>query len=83
MGLNFSLYIDEVLYFHILFLLEYLVSAESRRQCKLVLGGMRAAALSIDWLSYIVGSTWCGERHLMVLCDNLVYLFQTSPRSYI
>ena len=46
-GLKFPLYIDEVLYFHILFLLEYLVSAESRRQFKPVLEGMRAAALSI------------------------------------
>ena len=46
-GLNFPPYIDKVLYFHILFLLEYLVSAESRRQFKPVIGGMRAAALSI------------------------------------
>ena len=46
-GLNFPMYIDKVLYFHILFLLEYLVSAESRRQFKPVLGGSRAAALSI------------------------------------
>ena len=45
--LNFSPYIDKVLDFHILVLLEYLVSAESRRQFKPVLGGMRAAALSI------------------------------------
>ena len=46
-GLNFLPYIDKVLYFHILFLLEYLVSAEIRRQLKPVLGAMRAAALSI------------------------------------
>ena len=46
-GLNFPPNIDKVLYFHILFLLEYLVSAESRRQFKPVLGGVRAAALSI------------------------------------
>ena len=47
-GLNFSPYNDKVLYFHILFLLEYLVSAESRRQFKPVLGGIRAATLSIQ-----------------------------------
>ena len=46
-GLNFPPYIDKVLYFHILVLLEYLVSAENRRPFKPVLGGMRAAALSI------------------------------------
>ena len=46
-GLNFPPYIDRVLYFHILVLLEYLVSAESRRPFKPVLGGMRAAELSI------------------------------------
>ena len=46
-GFNFPPYIDKVLYFHILVLLEYLVSAESRRQFKPVLGGVRAAALSI------------------------------------
>ena len=47
-GLNFPPYIDKVLYFHILFLLEYLVSAESRRQFKPVLGDMTAAALSAE-----------------------------------
>ena len=47
-GLNFPPCIDKVLYFHILVLLEYLVSAESRRPFKPVLGGMRAAALSIS-----------------------------------
>ena len=46
-GLNFPPYIDKVLYFYILALLENLVSAESRRPFKSVLGGMRAAALSI------------------------------------
>ena len=48
-GLNFSLYMDKVLYFYILFLLDYLVSAESRKQFKPVLGGIRAAALSIQY----------------------------------
>ena len=43
---KFPPYIDKVLYFHILVLLEYLVSAENRRPFKPVLGGMRAAALS-------------------------------------
>ena len=43
-GLNFPPYIDKELYFHILFLLDHLVSAESRRQFKPVLEGMRAAA---------------------------------------
>ena len=46
-GLNFVPYIDKVLYFHTLVLLEYLVSAESKRPFKPVLGGMRAAALSV------------------------------------
>ena len=46
-GLNFSPYIDKVLYFHILVLLEYLVSVESRIPFNLVQGGIRAAALSI------------------------------------
>ena len=46
-GENFPPYIDKVLYFHILVPLEYLVSAESRRPFKPVLGGTRAAALSI------------------------------------
>ena len=46
-GLNFPLYIDKVLYFHILVPLDYLVSVE-RRQFKPVLGGMIAAALSIS-----------------------------------
>ena len=45
-GSNFPMYIDKVLYFHVLVLLEYLVSGE-RRQSKPLLGGMRAAALSI------------------------------------
>ena len=45
---NFPPYIVlQVLYFQILVLLEYLVSAESRRPFKPVLGGTRAAALSI------------------------------------
>ena len=43
--LNVPPYINKVLYFHILVLLEYLVSTESRRLFKPVLGGMRAAAL--------------------------------------
>ena len=46
MGENVPPYIDKV-YFHILVLLEYLVSAESRRPFMPVLGGTRAAALSI------------------------------------
>ena len=46
-GENFSPYIDKVLYFPILVLLEYLVSAESRKPFKPVLGGTRAAALFI------------------------------------
>ena len=45
---NIPLYIDKVLYFHILVLLEYSVSAESKRPFKPVLEGMRAAALSIQ-----------------------------------
>ena len=45
--LNFPMYIDKVLHFHILVLLEYLVTAERRRQFKPVLGGTRAAALNI------------------------------------
>ena len=56
-------------------LCDYLVYLFSDKSKKLYLAD--------DWLSYIVGSTQCGERHLVVLCDNLVYLFQTSPRSYI
>ena len=46
--LNFPLYIDKVFYIHILVLLEYLVSAESRAPFKPELGGIRAEALSFS-----------------------------------
>ena len=73
-GLNFPSYIDKVLYFHILFLLEYLVSAESRRQFKPV-SAMRHDPFSVKQR--------LSETESLVLKIYSLFLLWNDPFSHI
>ena len=73
-GLNFPPYIDKVLYFHIPVVLEYLVSAESRRPLKPVLGGMHFPFSVMQRLS---------ETESSVLQLYSLFLLWNDPFSHI